>query len=659
MGNKPPSINIIIYCIGEVDDEIINRLFPKRINQNVRKVYFKDENKKEIFYLATISNQLNEINEIINNNINENDYKNIILCFPNKNQNHEINAQHWNNLIRNFNNTAEVNLPFIILLNYNEPQEVKNYLLQNNYFNNFKDKRKITILNLDRRYNDNDKAGIIFNYKKIFSYLWIMNQILNQKPFKPSQHFDANLYVNNLDDPPASIKILLTGFSREGKSTFINLAFDKIVSYESPSLNSTTQNIIEFFKPSSHDPNNNGVVLGGIKFIDVPGLIPGNNDNKNAIIKLIKDSILQLEKSIDIINYILFFLKPGIIFTEHIDDFLRTLNTINIHVIFVINRVQVSDVTKETLIDYLRRKNFNNLLKDNGGNILEVDIINGVNNRSIKEIFSYIHNDLISKNTFNVEEINNIQDDNEIIDYLHQNSNLFSRILSTRDFINKAKKKSNFIANSSAVLISITGFNPIPFVDIPIYLFIFAMLLIKIFQIYGFTINMTNLRLFFNRYSNERAILEITQNDQNINEQGNENNENIQLVNNLNRMNNIANNGILNFINNQLIRALGFRMTINTTTGFLHFIPIFGTIISGVIDIFVNIPFLYKLVKEAQDFCENKINENGIKTNILNQINGYKSSFEEINILANKTNWSRKLNFQDNFNQGQLDIEII
>ena len=65
---------------------------------------------------------------------------------------------------------------------------------------------------------------------------------------------------------------------------------------------------------------------------------------------------------------------------------------------FIINRDHPQNngrpnITKQTLMDYLRSKKFNNLLRDEGHNILEVDIINGIEGRT-NEIFRYLYKDI-------------------------------------------------------------------------------------------------------------------------------------------------------------------------------------------------------------------------------------------------------------------------
>ena len=74
------------------------------------------------------------------------------------------------------------------------------------------------------------------NIRKIMTHLWQLVLILNQKPFKLSKNPQANL--NRIEEPipTVSINILLTGFSRKGKSTFINMIFDKMMTLENPSF---------------------------------------------------------------------------------------------------------------------------------------------------------------------------------------------------------------------------------------------------------------------------------------------------------------------------------------------------------------------------------------------------------------------------------------
>ena len=103
-----------------------------------------------------------------------------------------------------------------------------------------------------------------------------MTLILNQKPFQLSKNPEANLDRIEEEVPTSTINFILTGFTRKGKSTFINMLFDKIVTLENPSFLPVTSEIIEFLLPSQHGENVNS--KGGLKLYDVPGLIEGTTD---------------------------------------------------------------------------------------------------------------------------------------------------------------------------------------------------------------------------------------------------------------------------------------------------------------------------------------------------------------------------------------------
>ena len=128
--------------------------------------------------------------------------------------------------------------------------------------------------------------------------------------------------------------------SRKGKSTFINMIFDKMVTLESPSVLPITSEIIEFLLPGQ--PNQNNIVRGGVQIFDVPGIIEGTNKNMSNIIDKIKISIKNQEYNHDVINYILFFLCPAPNF-ENTSNFLKFLNESGIKVIFIINRDRPRD----------------------------------------------------------------------------------------------------------------------------------------------------------------------------------------------------------------------------------------------------------------------------------------------------------------------------
>lgn len=480
--------------------------------------------------------------------------------------------------------------------------------------------------------NENEENRKI-NYRKILSYLWEMTLVYNQKPFRPSKNPEANLYRIQRYEPPVTIKILLTGFTRKGKSTFINMLFDKMVSLESPSFLPITSEIIEFLFPDR--PNQNNIVKGGLQIFDVPGIIEGTNKNMSNIIDLINISIQNQEHNHDVINYILFFLCPGPNF-DKTSNFFKLLNKSGIKVIFIINRERpknngMPNTTKSTLIDHLRSNGFNNLIRNNGNNILEVDLIQGVEGR-INEIFRYIHNDLTQNNRIDndvINEINNLQNQ-QLFQYLHTHFDLFSRISSIEHLIEKGKNRANLRINSTIPLIIAVGFSPIPFIDIPIFLLLIALLLIGIFNDYGFFLDQKYFRNFFDYYAGNNGVRSL--NDVNP--------ENI-----FRRINEIFGNIIdenIRYIIRELIYALSIRLGIETAIGIFDFIP-GGFIVGGIINSIINTPLIIKIGNKAKKFLEKKIKDTGGKEMIMNIIEGYKDSFSILEDLKNRIDYTRKI----------------
>ena len=463
MGNQVTIEDIHIFCCsvsGQVKEVLINKLFTER------KSYLKRElNNKEMHYKAGIYNDTEKMIDDIKDNIKNYKVNNIILCFEGNNR-LQTHLEYWNNLVQLISQRkVDINnLPHIIFLNPFEDN-----IDLNNQFLDCEDKRTITILKILKNVNENN---IEINYRLIFSLLWEKNLYFNQMEIKPSQNINANLFRLHVE-PTNSIKILLTGFSRCGKSTLINLVFNKLFSRESPNPISITKNNITFFYNlnSQDQENNNGIIL-----IDTPGIISGNSDNQNLIKNKINNSIEYANKTLDNINYILFFYSPTQN-VEHTEKFLRFLNGLQIQVLFIITYSIINDHTpKQSLLFYLRQKNFNHLIiGKEGDNIIEVDLKNTADGR-VNEIFKYMYNDLIKKNLFltNNQMINDNAQKEEIENFitsLNNNSNLFNRIQGIDDIVRRGRKKADIAIYSFISAITGVCFSPIPFVDIPFFLF--------------------------------------------------------------------------------------------------------------------------------------------------------------------------------------------
>lgn len=221
---------------------------------------------------------------------------------------------------------------------------------------------------------------------------------------------------------------------------------------------------------------------------------------------------------------------------------------------------------------------------------------------------------------------------------MHNNFEFFSEISSREDLINRGCVKADLIIAGTIPVIFAAGFSPIPFIDIPIFLFLTALMLISIFKAFGFTIDLIIFRNFFNDLYNIP------------NGENNNNNQQgliARVFTWLNRNFDIVNDDNTRFIITQLIRVFSIRIGISAFLGLLDFIP-GGFVIGGIINGIIFSPFIYKIGDEAKTFLSNKINKSGGKQNILNLIEGYRDSISLIENLRNKNEWTRKIQILNN-----------
>ena len=651
MGSSPYlRLNISICGVNQLNEQLVNRLFPDEVNQNKRELRRKSDN---IYYTAKIfrgqvnqQNTLNGIIEYINRNfdhvqnVRREFPKNILLYFSDQNATFQQNKQNFISIANRINTLPELKLPFIAFLSYGEIGEIRQGF--QGEFEEFQDRRKITILKLMRIINiDNNERerNKEINYRKILSYLWEMTLLLNQKPYTLSKTPEANFFRIKEVFPTVTINILLCGFSRKGKSTFINMIFDKMATLENPSFLPVTAEIREFLLPGQADENN--IVKGGVKIFDVPGLIEGTTDNMSNIEKLVDQSIRNQEYNFDVIHYILFFLSPAPNF-QNTSSFLRKLNNFRIKVIFIINRDQPREngrpnITKQTLIAHLRSLGFNNLIIGEGNNILEVDLIRGVEGRT-SEIFRYIYDDLISNNRLDDNAFNQINalPNRQLFNYLHNNLNFFSRISSVDDLIERGNRISDILTGSTIPLIIAAGFSPVPFIDIPIFTLLTAQMLINIFKAYGFNINIQIFRNFFNNN------IEGNNMNDSILHNNDENTIRTRILGWLNINFENINDENTRFIMEELIRIFVIRIGFSAILGVLDFVP-FGFIAAGIINSIINSHFIYDIGKKAKTFLTQKIRDSGGRQNIINICEGYRDSISLFARLRDKNDWTRKI----------------
>ena len=651
MGNTNiEEINIFCCSVsGEFLEELINKLFPRKINNTKRELINKEMHYKSQIYSGK-SDKKNIIKDI-NINITNNKNNNIIICFDG-NKNVESHLQYWKELVQLVNDPKKgvpiYNLPCIIFL---YPFEEK--IDFNQLFSNDIDKRTITIL---KTMKNEDNVNIEINYRLIFSLLWEKNLYFNQMKIKPSANFNANLFRFNVE-PVNSINILLTGFSRCGKSTIINLIFDKLISRESLSPHPVTKNSIEYSYRQHNDENDESD--SGIKIIDTPGIMVGNgrnDDNQRVIKKIINKSIQDANNIHENIHYILFLLDTSPNF-EKKKEFLDFLNGIKIPVIFIINKVPYFDnIRKRVIKDYLRTNHYNNLynnliIGDNWDNIIEVNLIEGVKGK-VNDIFKYIYLDLIKKNEFLIN-YSELDDDNvqEFFQNLnHKNNTLLNNVKGIDDIIIRGEKKADIAIYSFTSLIAGTGFCPIPGVDIPFYFVFLASMLTSIINSYGIKLNNTfpYKRFFSEIFDNQEAGKAID--DYSINNSENKlSQEQNQKVSKINKTIIGLVGGGTSIIATSILKIVTFRLVLLGINELFDFVPVVGWIAGGVVSAIINIPFVIKLSKNSKKFCKTLAKERTASI-LRNIIEGYKNAVDIIKQLSERKNWERKIQIQEKLN---------
>ena len=262
--------------------------------------------------------------------------KNVIIKFGKKN---------FFYLINYMNDIPKTHLPQIAIVTNEDFDEKEEGLNDNRYLTIIKDKIK----------------------ENLIKYLWEKECYYNER---------GTIILNTIDKIETNnyINIMLTGISRSGKSTLINVLSEKLVTLESPFLESVTNRIREYKVITSE----NGDFLTGLRFFDTPGLTVIKNNSFlgrdrntiNEVKSAINAKINECKDSREDIHLIYFMLKSYTNLENYV-DFFNYIIQINkdrekegkkkIYMIFIFN--QGNEASEISLLEFLKDNNLDNLIE--------------------------------------------------------------------------------------------------------------------------------------------------------------------------------------------------------------------------------------------------------------------------------------------------------
>ena len=325
-GTKSKLINY--YIIGGDDHELIERMFAKYKeikpeNHLILKKYAVDNFKITDKIELDVNWEINILPQINNDNqveLLKFLIKELKLKSPmSKTAKEDIIKKLSNNVLIKFGNENIKNL--VTLLNIQTTVNLPQFAIftESNFKYEFNYPRFLEIINVN-------KVNFDDLQKKLFSYMIERDGYYNER-WDKCLEMSPNLILTTKNISNAKLNILLIGITRCGKSTFVNLFCNKMISLESPENESITSKISEY--PFYIKGSNNNLIQ--INFTDTPGLTKIEDkgvDTIDLVEDLIEKKLKQCEDSKDDIHIIYFFSEPNSNL-ENIKQFFKYLIKIN------------------------------------------------------------------------------------------------------------------------------------------------------------------------------------------------------------------------------------------------------------------------------------------------------------------------------------------
>ena len=314
-----------IHICGKIDEPIIKQVFPepceiKRKGMNIGDWQWKTEQfiwiakfYKEKDNIKNIKNIFKEIKNDSDLHVNK-IQKHVILSFGD-----EDNEE----LFKELKEVGNVYIPRFIFITKKEGI--------------YQFTRKSYITNIIN--TDLTDIDLISHIK---SELWEIDCYYNERGQEKCIFLPNNI-IENWIVSDISINILLTGISRSGKSTFINIVNNSLLSLENCEKSSVTSKITEYIIYGK----NKSEVDGCLKLIDTAGFNYQTNkksdEGKLSNLSQINESIFKIieeykqKAPLENIHFVLFFFQEGAPL-EGTEKVLEMLSKENYKVLFIITK---------------------------------------------------------------------------------------------------------------------------------------------------------------------------------------------------------------------------------------------------------------------------------------------------------------------------------
>ena len=631
-----------IHICGKIDESIVSQIFPDPCNKKLKgkkigdlqwetkefswiaKLYKENDNKKNFELI---------FKEIQNNSdLKKNKIKNhVFLSFG------DFSDGDNNEIFKQLYNIGMVYLPRFIFITKNEG----NYSL----------KRKSYITNIIS--TDLTDFDLITHIK---SELYEIDCYYNERERGNERcTFLPNIIEENCEVPDISINILLTGISRSGKSTFINLVNNSLLALENCEKSSVTSKISEYKIYGKNKSEKDGF----LKFIDTAGFnyqTNKKNDNRElSNLNQINKPILNLIKEdknktpFEKIHFVLFFFLEGSPL-EGTEKVLEIFSKENYKVLFIINKSMNDEddgkpVEINSTLGFLREKGLSNLaIKEN---IINCNLIGSkfFKGYGINNIFKRIFDLLVKENQFyndeklyiklkkcleNINQTINIEGkEKELEKYknesiliqkdLSNNNELFKEYAKNKNLMNKLKKKANFDKNIYIAITSSNAFIPIPYSDLALTPLLQAKMIHSIFTDFGISLTEIDLKTFveFLLGGGVREISHIGYNaaSKKIFEK--------------------TAKGCLMQLGKMLMEKQGAKAVLES----MKWVPFLGFITGAGAGVVLNFISTKNIADKSIIYCEKYLREKGFLGFFLKHFEIFNNIFKYIETLSKKENW--------------------